>query len=95
MYDYYFESDFGTDGHRHNWEHIAVWVQNGELKFVSASEHGSWNTRFPGQNPQIRFKGARRQRLDFGWYLDQSRYYCVTELECPGSLAPALIRGLS
>ncbi|KAK4641436.1 hypothetical protein QC761_501900 [Podospora bellae-mahoneyi] len=160
MYDYYFESDFGIGGHRHDWEHIAVWVQNGELKFVSASEHGKWNIRFPGQNPQIRFEGGTHAKIvyhkdgagthafryatggdeppenhwqswrwgvgagllnwdwiagnlrttlsqkdwgsaemavrdkdgnawNFGWYLDSSRYYCVTELECPGNLAGA------
>lgn len=30
IYDYYFEKDtafFGLGGHRHDWEHIAVWVQ--------------------------------------------------------------------
>jgi hypothetical protein len=44
MYDYYFESDFANigSGHRHDWEHIAVWVKNGELKFVSVSAHGEW-----------------------------------------------------
>jgi hypothetical protein len=45
MYDYYFESDFAGPGHKHDWEHIAVWVQNGQLKFVSASEHGDWIVR--------------------------------------------------
>ncbi|KAK4187648.1 necrosis inducing protein-domain-containing protein [Podospora australis] len=159
LYDYYFESDFGTGGHRHDWEHIAVWVQNGQLKFVSASEHGKWNIRFPGQAPGIRFEGSTHPKIvyhkdgvgthafryansgdeppenhwqswrwgvgagllnwdaipgnlrttlsqkdwgsaemavrdkngdawNFGWYLDQSRQYCVTELECPGDIAP-------
>ncbi|KAM0277214.1 hypothetical protein ACHAQH_005997 [Verticillium albo-atrum] len=46
MYDYYFEADFGTGVHRHDWEHIAVWVQNGQLKFVSISMHGDWDIRF-------------------------------------------------
>lgn len=156
MYDYYFESDFGIGGR----EHIAVWVQNGQLKFVSASKHGKWNIRFPGQNPRSVLREALTPRLsttkmvlgthafryahggdkppenhwqswrwrigagllkwdsiagnlrttlsqkdwgkaevavrdkggkawNFGWYLDRSRCYCATELECSGNLATA------
>ncbi|KAK4682306.1 hypothetical protein QC764_115230 [Podospora pseudoanserina] len=130
----------------------------GQLKFVSASEHGKWNIRLPGQNLNIRFEGSTHAKIvyhkdgagthafryanggdeppenhwqswrwrvgagllkwdsiagnlrttlsqkdwskaevavrdkggkawNFGWYLDRSRYYCVTELECPGNLA--------
>ncbi|KAM0321999.1 hypothetical protein ACHAQA_009740 [Verticillium albo-atrum] len=46
MYDYYFEADWGLGGHRHDWEHVAVWVQNGQLKFVAISMHGKWDIRF-------------------------------------------------
>ena len=45
MYDYYFESDHGIGGHRHDWEHIVVWVKGGDLSFVSVSAHGKWITR--------------------------------------------------
>ncbi|KAM5356948.1 hypothetical protein ACJ41O_003594 [Fusarium nematophilum] len=63
MYDYYFESDFGTGGHRHDWEHIVVWVQNGELKFVSASAHGEWDIRFTYQDPKPRFEGGTHAKI--------------------------------
>ncbi|RYP03901.1 hypothetical protein DL764_004817 [Monosporascus ibericus] len=62
IYDYYFEKDTalgGLGGHRHDWEHIAVWVQNGEAKFVSASQHGDYETkaaqdvRWEGTHPKM------------------------------------------
>ncbi|MET8462818.1 NPP1 family protein [Micromonospora zamorensis] len=42
LYDYYFEKDFGTGGHRHDWEHVVVWVQGDEAKYVSTSAHGGY-----------------------------------------------------
>jgi hypothetical protein len=48
LYDYYFEKDVSVEnvidagGHTHDWEHIAVWVQNDEAKWVSASQHGKY-----------------------------------------------------
>ncbi|MGP4021249.1 NPP1 family protein [Saccharopolyspora sp. 5N708] len=51
MYDLYFEKDqvvhgsgaFG--GHRHDIEHVIVWVHNDEAKYVSASAHGDYDTK--------------------------------------------------
>lgn len=51
LYDYYFEKDVAVEhvidagGHRNDWEHIAVFVQNGELKVVAASAHGDYDTK--------------------------------------------------
>ncbi|WP_239153080.1 family 43 glycosylhydrolase [Virgisporangium aurantiacum] len=51
LYDYYFEKDVATPncdcsaGHTHDWEHIAVWVQNDQAKWVSASAHGEYDVR--------------------------------------------------
>jgi lysophospholipase L1-like esterase len=48
LYDYYFEKDVSVEnvidagGHTHDWEHIAVWVQNDQAKWVSASQHGKY-----------------------------------------------------
>ncbi|KAH7109740.1 necrosis inducing protein-domain-containing protein, partial [Dactylonectria estremocensis] len=53
LYDYYFEKDVGSPGvigpaggHTHDWEHIAVFVQNGEAKVVAVSKHGDYETRW-------------------------------------------------
>jgi len=46
IYDYYFEKDValstGTGGHRHDIEHIAVWTQDSNPKYVAVSEHGEY-----------------------------------------------------
>ncbi|MEH0628753.1 NPP1 family protein [Streptomyces stelliscabiei] len=47
MYDLYFEKDqavagSGIGGHRHDWEHVVVWVQNGTARYVSTSNHGGF-----------------------------------------------------
>ena len=49
IYGLYFEKDqavwgSGLGGHRHDWEHVVVWVQNGTPQFVSTSAHGKYNT---------------------------------------------------
>ncbi|MCE7003751.1 NPP1 family protein [Kibdelosporangium philippinense] len=50
MYAYYFEKDQaalgpGSAGHRHDWEDIVVWVQDDQVKFVSVSQHASYETK--------------------------------------------------
>jgi hypothetical protein len=51
LYDYYFEKDVAVQyvidagGHRHDWEHVAVWVQDDIVKYVAASQHGKWAVR--------------------------------------------------
>ncbi|KAK0620544.1 necrosis inducing protein-domain-containing protein [Immersiella caudata] len=46
MYDYYFEKDTsqtsGVGGHKHDWEHIAVWTRDGRIEYVAASAHGGY-----------------------------------------------------
>lgn len=65
LYDYYFEKDVAVPqvadagGHRHDWEHIAVWVQDGQAKYVAASAHGAYqiekaeDVRWEGTHPNI------------------------------------------
>ncbi|KAI1873960.1 uncharacterized protein JN550_003229 [Neoarthrinium moseri] len=65
MYDYYFEKDVAIQyfpfdpGHRHDWEHIIVFVQNGVAKAVAASQHGNYETkaandvRWEGNHPKM------------------------------------------
>ena len=64
LYGLYFEKDQalpGTSigGHRHDWEHVAVWVQDGQVKYVSTSNHGSFTVhpasevRFDGTHPTV------------------------------------------
>ncbi len=69
MYASYFEKDQssngvgeiagGTNGHRHDWEHVVVWVQNDQVQYVSRSVHGHWEVddrsrvRFDGTHPKV------------------------------------------
>ena len=58
LYDYYFEKDvafWGLGGHRHDWEHVVVWVQDGKPKLVSASVHGGYEIR---ETSQIHWDGT-------------------------------------
>ncbi|MFJ4963215.1 Necrosis inducing protein (NPP1) [Streptomyces sp. ADI96-02] len=60
MYELYFEKDqavagSGLGGHRHDWEHVIVWVQNGEAQYVSTSAHGGFSTY---RRDQIRWEGS-------------------------------------
>src|SRR5690606_36728856 len=48
MYALYFEKDqtvHGCCGHRHDLEHVVVWVKDGRAEYVSASAHGDYDTR--------------------------------------------------
>ncbi|KAF3352666.1 hypothetical protein VdG1_08832 [Verticillium dahliae VDG1] len=99
MYDYYFEADFGWGAHRHDWEHIAVWVQHGQLKFVVYHKDGALTHAFRWANdgdepPENHWKswrwGVGAGLIDdwnFAWYINESQYFCW-ETYCPGFLAP-------
>ncbi|KAI0165853.1 NPP1-domain-containing protein [Xylariaceae sp. FL1272] len=65
IYDYYFEKDVAFQdapidiGHRNDWEHIAVWTQDGVAKYVCASMHGDYqiknasDVRWDGTHPKM------------------------------------------
>ncbi len=65
LYDYYFEKDqaiagsFDFVGHRHDLEHIIVWVKDDKAEYVSVSQHSSHETkpasqvRWEGTHPKI------------------------------------------
>ena len=66
MYDYYMQKDVALSGgpidqwgHRHEWEHVVVWVQNDEAKYVSMSQHGEYKTHdkesvlWDGTHPKV------------------------------------------
>lgn len=49
VYDLYFEKDQAVPGwdccgHRHDLEHVVVWVQNDVAQYVSVSRHGNYDT---------------------------------------------------
>ncbi|KAK6072699.1 hypothetical protein SCUP515_07279 [Seiridium cupressi] len=83
MYDYYFEKDvaiqyFPLDpGHRHDWEHIVIFVQDGVPKAVAASQHGDYETkaasdvRWDGNHPKMIFHLSARAFTDAGLTLDK------------------------
>lgn len=63
MYGYYFEKDVALEnvcgvgaGHRHDWEHVVVWVQDNQVRYVAASAHGDYDNRPVGD---IRMEGDR------------------------------------
>lgn len=54
LYDLYFEKDQAVPGwdccgHRHDIEHVVVWVQNDQAQYVSTSAHGNYSTYPRGQ----------------------------------------------
>ncbi|MFC8351035.1 NPP1 family protein [Streptomyces sp. NPDC057280] len=64
LYGLYFEKDqalanSSIGGHRHDWEHVVIWVQNGTVQYVSTSNHGSFtvsaasSVRFEGTHAKI------------------------------------------
>lgn len=64
LYDMYFEKDQavpGKDvfGHRHDIEHIVVWVYEGEAEYVATSAHGNYDVhprsevQWDGTHPKI------------------------------------------
>lgn len=66
LYALYFEKDqalpgSGLGGHRHDWEHVAVWVREGEsqAEYVATSAHGDFTVyerdaiRWDGTHPKI------------------------------------------
>ncbi|MEV8398494.1 NPP1 family protein [Streptomyces niveus] len=60
MYGLYFEKDqavigSGLGGHRHDWEHVVVWVQNDQVQYVSTSAHGNFDIQ---TRDQMRFDGT-------------------------------------
>jgi hypothetical protein len=62
-YALYFEKDQVVaniqSGHRHDWEHVVVWVQDGQAHFVATSAHGDFTVhptdtvRWEGTHPKI------------------------------------------
>lgn len=64
LYGSYFEKDqalpgISLGGHRHDWEHVVVWVQGGEAKYVATSAHGDFDIyaadqmRWEGTHPKV------------------------------------------
>lgn len=64
LYGSYFEKDqalpgIELGGHRHDWEHVVVWVQDGTAKYVATSAHGNFDVyaadqiRWEGTHPKV------------------------------------------
>jgi hypothetical protein len=80
MYGYYFEKDVALEhvcgvgaGHRHDWEHVVVWVQEDQIRYIAASAHGDYDcrpveeVRMEGDRPKIVYHkgGASTHSLRF------------------------------
>ncbi len=60
MYALYFEKDQAVAnvdccGHRHDFEHLVVWVNSNQVQYVSRSAHGAYNTY---DRSQVAFEGT-------------------------------------
>jgi hypothetical protein len=70
VYAYYFQMDwawgwpFRGDNHRHDWEHVVVWAKLGQVRSVSVSCHGDYESRV-----------AEDDRLRFGHTPNEFPYY--------------------
>ncbi|WNI24695.1 NPP1 family protein [Streptomyces sp. ITFR-16] len=64
LYTYYFEKDQVADGglfggHRHDWEHVVVWVHDNKAEYVATSAHGGFKVHkaadvpFDGTHPKV------------------------------------------
>lgn len=64
VYASYFEKDQATlgplaIGHTHDWEHVVVWINDDQVKYVSVSQHSGYQVadssavRFDGTHPKI------------------------------------------
>ncbi|GAA2283273.1 hypothetical protein GCM10010145_64730 [Streptomyces ruber] len=64
IYGSYFEKDqalpgSSLGGHRHDWEHVVVWVRNNQAQYVATSAHGNFDIhsrdqiRWDGTHPKI------------------------------------------
>lgn len=64
VYASYFEKDQaalggGSAGHRHDWEHVVVWVHDDRAEYVSTSNHGGFTVHrkddlpFDGSHPKV------------------------------------------
>lgn len=64
IYGLYFEKDqavagSGLGGHRNDWEHVVVWVEDGQAQYVATSAHGKFNVyprdqiRWDGTHPKV------------------------------------------
>lgn len=68
LYDYYFEKDVAVQhvidagGHRHDWEHIAVFVRDGAVQVVAASAHGDYDTKSAGDG-DVRMDGDTHPKI--------------------------------
>jgi hypothetical protein len=75
LYDLYFEKDqavAGWDccGHRHDLEHVVVWVQNDQAQYVSVSAHGNYST-YP--SAQVGWEGTHAKVI---YHKDGASTHC-------------------
>lgn len=72
--------NFWDVGHRHDWEHIAVWVKDDKAQYVGASQHGNFeikaasDVRWEGERPKMVYHkdGGSTHCFRFGTAKDDS-----------------------
>ncbi|EGY18591.1 uncharacterized protein VDAG_09117 [Verticillium dahliae VdLs.17] len=77
FYAYYFQKDTATpiDGHRHDWEHIAVWVRQSDsfVTHVAVSQHKGYDIR---ENSQITWTAAENGKPAIVYHKDSILTHC-------------------
>lgn len=55
LWGYYYEVDSsgGCGGHRHDWEHVVIFTEGEEIRYVAASAHGGYETRAVGEYLEV------------------------------------------
>ncbi|GAA3752414.1 NPP1 family protein [Streptomyces tremellae] len=76
VYASYFEKDQATlgplaIGHTHDWEHVVVWTNDNQVKYVSVSQHAGYQVapasdiRFDGTHPKVVYHKDGASTHDF------------------------------
>ncbi|EEY23492.1 necrosis- and ethylene-inducing protein-inducing protein [Verticillium alfalfae VaMs.102] len=77
FYAYYFQKDTATpiDGHRHDWEHIAVWVRQSDsfVTHVAVSQHKGYEIR---ENSQVTWTAAENGKPAIVYHKDSILTHC-------------------
>ncbi|SPN99262.1 uncharacterized protein DNG_02299 [Cephalotrichum gorgonifer] len=77
MYAYYFQKDTPAEvgGHRHDWEHIAVWVRQSDnyVTHVAVSQHSGYDIR---ENTQIEWTSAGDGKPTAVYHKDGGSTHC-------------------
>ncbi|KAI0379649.1 secreted protein [Hypomontagnella monticulosa] len=68
LYDYYMEKDTTCEncphggGHRHEWEHVVIWVKDNDIKYVAAGRHAGFTVK-PKDDPAVQIVDGTHAKI--------------------------------